>query len=29
VVTLDASGRTVAESERDAYLSHPACHVFR
>jgi hypothetical protein len=29
VVALDASGRTVAESERDGYLSHPACHVFR
>jgi hypothetical protein len=29
VVALDASGRTVAESERDGYLSYPACHVFR
>jgi hypothetical protein len=29
VVGLDASGRTVAESERDQYLSHPVCQVFR
>jgi Sigma-70 region 2 len=29
VVALDASGRTVAESGRDGYLSSPACHVFR
>jgi hypothetical protein len=29
VVALDAGGRTVAESERDSLLSHPACHVFR
>jgi hypothetical protein len=28
-VALDAGGRTVAESERDDYLRHPACHVFR
>jgi hypothetical protein len=29
VVALDASGRTVAESEPDPILSHPVCHVFR
>jgi len=29
VVALDAAGRTVAEAERDVYLSHPVCHVFR
>jgi hypothetical protein len=29
VVALDASGRTVAESEPDPLLSHPVCHVFR
>jgi hypothetical protein len=29
VVALDASGRTVAESEPDPTLSHPVCHVFR
>ena len=29
VVALDASGRTVAEAERDELLSHPTCHVFR
>ena len=29
VVALDASDRTVAESERDGYLPYPACHVFR
>jgi hypothetical protein len=29
VVGLDGSGRTVAESEHDPYLSHPVCHIFR
>jgi hypothetical protein len=29
VVALDASGRTVAESEPDPLFSHPTCHVFR
>jgi hypothetical protein len=29
VVALDASGRTVSESEPDPRLSHPTCHVFR
>jgi hypothetical protein len=29
VVALDAAGRTVAQAERDVYLSHPVCHVFR
>ena len=29
VVGLDASGRMVAESERDSLLSHPVCHAFR
>ena len=29
VVALDATGRTVAEAERDGILSHPTCHVFR
>jgi hypothetical protein len=29
VIGLDAAGRTVAASERDVYLSHPVCHVFR
>jgi hypothetical protein len=29
VVALDAGGRPVAEAERDQYLSHPVCHVFR
>ncbi|HEV2895249.1 MAG TPA: hypothetical protein VG411_15960, partial [Actinomycetota bacterium] len=29
VVALDASGRTVAEAERDEMLRHPTCHVFR
>jgi hypothetical protein len=29
VVALDAGGRTVAEAERDEYLGHPVCHIFR
>ena len=29
VVGLDASGRMVAESERDSLLSHLVCHAFR